>query len=59
VPNDERWPEHFRGTGIRIEDSICVDKDSPYILTTEAVKEVFDPPLILHPSEFSLHTNTL
>lgn len=42
VPNEERWPKHFRGMGIRIEDSICVDDDSPLILTTEAVKEVVD-----------------
>ncbi|KAM0464077.1 hypothetical protein ACHAO4_000804 [Trichoderma viride] len=42
VPDDERWPAHFRGMGIRIEDSICVDEDAPYILTTEAVKEVAD-----------------
>ncbi|UNI18208.1 Intermediate cleaving peptidase 55 [Purpureocillium takamizusanense] len=42
VPDDERWPAQFRGMGVRIEDSICVDDDSPYILTTEAVKEVDD-----------------
>ncbi|KAL7790443.1 peptidase M24, structural domain-containing protein [Trichoderma ceciliae] len=42
VPDDERWPAHFRGMGIRIEDSICVDEDAPYILTTEAVKEIAD-----------------
>jgi intermediate cleaving peptidase 55 len=42
VPDDERWPEHFRGIGIRIEDSVCVQDDSPLILTTEAVKEVVD-----------------
>lgn len=42
VPDDERWPKAFRGMGVRIEDSICVDDDSPYILTTEAVKEVVD-----------------
>ncbi|KAK2031446.1 metallopeptidase family M24 [Colletotrichum zoysiae] len=42
VPDTDRWPEHFRGLGVRIEDSICVDEDSPYILTTEAVKEVAD-----------------
>lgn len=40
--DDERWPKHFRGLGIRIEDSICVDDDSPFILSTEAVKEVDD-----------------
>jgi len=42
VPNDERWPSHFRGLGIRIEDSVCVQQDSPLILTTEAVKEIVD-----------------
>ncbi|KIW04220.1 uncharacterized protein PV09_04527 [Verruconis gallopava] len=38
----ERWPKHFRGMGIRIEDSVCVDSESPFILSTEAVKEVED-----------------
>lgn len=42
VPDDDRWPEHFRGIGIRIEDSVCVDDDTPFVLTTEAVKEVVD-----------------
>ncbi|ESZ95625.1 hypothetical protein SBOR_4021 [Sclerotinia borealis F-4128] len=42
VPNDERWPAHFRGMGIRIEDSVCVQDDTPLVLTTEAVKEVVD-----------------
>ncbi|KAI1141375.1 aminopeptidase-like protein [Hypoxylon sp. FL0543] len=42
VPDDERWPKAFRGMGIRIEDSVCVNDDSPLILTTEAVKEVDD-----------------
>ena len=40
VPNDDRWPVRFRGMGIRIEDSVCVDDEHPYVLTTEAVKEV-------------------
>ncbi|KAJ5702240.1 hypothetical protein N7488_009788 [Penicillium malachiteum] len=42
VPNDERWPAHFRGIGIRIEDSVCVGDDHPIVLTPEAVKEVDD-----------------
>lgn len=42
VPDDEKWPAAFRGMGVRIEDSICIDADSPYILTTEAVKEIPD-----------------
>ncbi|TQN72939.1 Intermediate cleaving peptidase 55 [Colletotrichum shisoi] len=42
VPDTDRWPKSFRGLGVRIEDSICVDEESPYILTTEAVKEIAD-----------------
>ncbi|KAL7622587.1 aminopeptidase [Parahypoxylon ruwenzoriense] len=42
VPDDQRWPQAFRGMGIRIEDSVCVGDDNPLILTTEAVKEVAD-----------------
>ncbi|KAI9884133.1 MAG: hypothetical protein M1823_004075 [Watsoniomyces obsoletus] len=42
VPNDDRWPQHFRGMGIRIEDSVCVQEESPLVLTTEAIKEVVD-----------------
>ncbi|KAF2197434.1 xaa-Pro aminopeptidase-like protein [Delitschia confertaspora ATCC 74209] len=42
VPDDERWPAWARGMGIRIEDSICVDESAPFVLTTEAVKEVVD-----------------
>lgn len=42
VPDDERWPKWARGMGMRIEDSICVDDEGPYVLTTEAVKEVVD-----------------
>lgn len=40
VPHDERWPAWARGIGMRIEDSVCVDEESPFILSTEAVKEV-------------------
>jgi intermediate cleaving peptidase 55 len=42
VPDDERWPKWARGVGLRIEDSVCIDEESPYVLTTEAVKEVVD-----------------
>ena len=40
IPDDDRWPEHFRGIGIRIEDSVCVQEENPLVFTTEAVKEV-------------------
>jgi hypothetical protein len=40
VPTDDRWPKHFRGLGIRIEDSVCIQEEAPLVLTTEAVKEV-------------------
>ncbi|KAK2761636.1 hypothetical protein FQN54_001464 [Arachnomyces sp. PD_36] len=42
VPDDERWPEAYRGIGIRIEDSVCIGDDNPLVLTIEAVKEVVD-----------------
>ncbi|KAL8715794.1 MAG: hypothetical protein Q9220_000461 [cf. Caloplaca sp. 1 TL-2023] len=42
VPDTERWPAAFRGMGIRIEDSVCVLEEHPFVLTTEAVKEVDD-----------------
>ena len=40
VPDTGEYPEHFRGMGIRIEDSVCVQGEHPLVLTTEAVKEV-------------------
>lgn len=40
VTDSDRWPERFRGIGIRIEDSVCVGDDHPIVLTPEAVKEV-------------------
>lgn len=49
VPDDERWPAHFRGIGIRIEDSVCVGDDHPIVLTPEAVKEVCDLTLLGEP----------
>ena len=42
VPDGPRWPEAFRGMGIRVEDSVCVDEEHPFVLTTEAVKETVD-----------------
>lgn len=42
VPDDEQYPKHFRGMGIRIEDSVAVDDEGPVVLTVEAVKEVVD-----------------
>lgn len=42
IDDSERWPKHFRNMGIRIEDSVCVEKENPLVLTTEAVKEVVD-----------------
>ena len=40
VPDEERWPKHFRGMGIRIEDSVAVREDETVVLTKEAVKEI-------------------
>ena len=57
VPNDARWPTHFRGIGIRIEDSVCIQPESPLILTTEAVKEVCIPRLA--PKKLLLDANVI
>lgn len=43
IPDTDRWPAPFRGMGIRIEDSVCVQEEHPLVLTTEAVKEVRFP----------------
>lgn len=48
VPNDERWPAHFRGIGIRIEDSVCIGDDHPIVLTPEALKEVSNGACLAH-----------
>jgi intermediate cleaving peptidase 55 len=37
---DERWPRAFWGMGVRVEDCVVVGAEGPYVLTTEAVKEV-------------------
>ena len=42
VPDDERWPVHFRGMGIQIEDCVAIGTDGPTVLTPEAPKEVID-----------------
>ncbi|KAL1837010.1 hypothetical protein VTJ49DRAFT_4395 [Mycothermus thermophilus] len=42
VPDDERFPRHFRGLAVRIEDTVCVDDEGPRVLTPEAVKEIED-----------------
>lgn len=42
IPDSPAYPSHFRGMGIRIEDSVCVQEEYPFVLTTEAVKEVDD-----------------
>ena len=39
---DERWPSHFRGLGVRIEDSVRIGGEEVEVLTGSAVKEVGD-----------------
>lgn len=44
VPDDEKWPKHFRGIGIRIEDCVVVgeSKGRQIVLSADAVKEIVD-----------------
>lgn len=39
---DDRFPSHFRGMGVRIEDTVCIQEGGPMVLTVEAVNEVED-----------------
>lgn len=39
-PTDESIPEGFRGIGVRIEDDVLVNGDSPVVLTSMIAKEV-------------------
>ena len=51
VPDDDHWPKHFRGMAIRIEDTVAVQKETPLVMTTEAVKEIDDIEAILGTGE--------
>ncbi|RLV95897.1 Intermediate cleaving peptidase 55 [Spathaspora sp. JA1] len=44
IPEDDRWPKHFQGIGVRVEDDIVVGKTGDDILnlTSGCVKEVAD-----------------
>jgi intermediate cleaving peptidase 55 len=42
IPNDNRFPEEYRGMGIRIEDDIVIGEDDCVVLTKVAPKEVED-----------------
>ncbi|WRT65859.1 uncharacterized protein IL334_002810 [Kwoniella shivajii] len=42
VPYDNRFPKHFHGLGIRIEDEVALTKDGPLVLSANAPKEIKD-----------------
>lgn len=44
IPKDSKWPRHFQGIGVRVEDDIVVGKSKKDIvnLTSACVKEVAD-----------------
>ncbi|KAL7417248.1 peptidase M24 [Mrakia frigida] len=42
VPYDSRFPKHFHGMGIRIEDEVLVLPEGPMVLTSHAPKEILD-----------------
>ncbi|KAN0063967.1 aminopeptidase [Thecaphora frezii] len=42
VPYDDRFPKHFHGIGIRIEDDVAVGESDNVVLSAEAPKEVVD-----------------
>ncbi|KZV93997.1 Creatinase/aminopeptidase [Exidia glandulosa HHB12029] len=42
IPPLPRYPKHFYGLGIRIEDEVLVQKDHSVVLTSSAPKEIVD-----------------
>ena len=42
VPFDDRWPVHFQGLGVQVEDSVAVGEEHPLLLSAEAPKEIAD-----------------
>lgn len=42
VPANDRWPKHFHGIGIRIEDDVVVRQNSYENITEDTLKEIND-----------------
>lgn len=44
IPDEDKWPKHFRGVGIRIEDCVAigVKPDHEIVLSVDAAKEIVD-----------------
>jgi intermediate cleaving peptidase 55 len=40
VPDSSKFPEQYRGIGIRIEDDILIGKNEPVVLSRQAPKEI-------------------
>lgn len=47
VPMAEKWPKHFRGIGVRVEDDVAVAAKNLTNLTSLCVKEVVDIELLI------------
>ncbi|KAG1515530.1 hypothetical protein G6F52_009657 [Rhizopus delemar] len=42
VPYDDKFPSKYQGIGIRIEDNVVIGKSEPYVLSSNAPKEIVD-----------------
>ncbi|KAI7869772.1 peptidase M24, structural domain-containing protein [Spinellus fusiger] len=42
VPYNDKFPAQFQGIGIRIEDNVVIGRETPYVLTATAPKEIVD-----------------
>ncbi|KDN49909.1 hypothetical protein K437DRAFT_255161 [Tilletiaria anomala UBC 951] len=48
IPFDDRFPKHYQGIGIRLEDDVAVLKDGNVVLSADVPKEIVDVEAACH-----------
>lgn len=47
IPANDKWPKHYHGIGVRVEDDVLVGEKQPTVLTSLCAKEVADVELLI------------